>query len=82
MKVRGSLKRICLSCKMVRRGKRVFVVCAADPKHKQRQGFATLVAPPAAGADPCASCGCGCAAHPHDVAAALPRARAPPAELG
>ncbi len=27
---------------MVRRGKKVFVICSADPRHKQRQGFSTL----------------------------------------
>jgi large subunit ribosomal protein L36 len=42
MKVRGAIKKFCGSCKMVRRGKRVYVICSADPKHKQRQGFSTL----------------------------------------
>ena len=42
MKVRGSLRRICGSCKLVKRGKKVFVVCTSSPKHKQRQGFSTL----------------------------------------
>ena len=27
---------------MVRRGKRLYVVCSKTPKHKQRQGFHTL----------------------------------------
>jgi len=38
MKVRASVKRICESCKIVRRRGVVFVVCKSDPRHKQRQG--------------------------------------------
>ncbi|MEK7555121.1 MAG: 50S ribosomal protein L36 [Patescibacteria group bacterium] len=37
MKVRSSVKKICAKCKVVRRGKRVHVICDI-PKHKQRQG--------------------------------------------
>ncbi|MEK7611830.1 MAG: 50S ribosomal protein L36 [Patescibacteria group bacterium] len=37
MKVRSSVKKICSQCKVVRRGKRVYVVCRTK-KHKQRQG--------------------------------------------
>ncbi|MBI2025142.1 MAG: 50S ribosomal protein L36 [Candidatus Harrisonbacteria bacterium] len=37
MKVRSSVKVICVSCKTVRRKGRVYVVCK-NPKHKQRQG--------------------------------------------
>ncbi len=37
MKVRSSVKPICDKCKIVRRGKRLYVVCS-NPKHKQRQG--------------------------------------------
>ena len=37
MKVRASVKKICRFCKMVRRGKRLYVICK-NPKHKQRQG--------------------------------------------
>lgn len=37
MKVRASVKKICVKCKTVRRGDRVRVVCA-NPRHKQRQG--------------------------------------------
>lgn len=36
---------MCSSCRIVKRGKKVFVVCKENPKHKQRQGFATLVTP-------------------------------------
>jgi large subunit ribosomal protein L36 len=42
MRVRCAVKKICKSCSMVRRGKKVFVICSADPRHKQRQGFSTL----------------------------------------
>jgi len=42
MKVRSSIKKICASCKTVRRGRKNFVICAANPRHKQRQGFHTL----------------------------------------
>ncbi|MEX2144769.1 MAG: 50S ribosomal protein L36 [Candidatus Spechtbacterales bacterium] len=37
MKVRSSVKTICQSCKIVRRERRVFVICKTNPKHKQRQ---------------------------------------------
>jgi large subunit ribosomal protein L36 len=38
MKVKSSVRRICSSCKIVRRNGVVFVICKANPKHKQRQG--------------------------------------------
>ncbi|HEU5250719.1 MAG TPA: 50S ribosomal protein L36 [Thermoanaerobaculia bacterium] len=37
MKVRASVKRICVKCKIVRRNGVVRVICSI-PKHKQRQG--------------------------------------------
>ncbi|MBI1870066.1 MAG: 50S ribosomal protein L36 [Chlamydiae bacterium] len=37
MKVRASVKRICAKCKIVRRKRRIYVVCS-EPRHKQRQG--------------------------------------------
>ena len=37
MKVRASVKKICLNCKIVKREGVVRVLCS-DPKHKQRQG--------------------------------------------
>ncbi|HEX9303696.1 MAG: 50S ribosomal protein L36 [Acidobacteriota bacterium] len=37
MKVRASVKRICVKCKVVRRNGVVRVICSI-PKHKQRQG--------------------------------------------
>lgn len=44
MKVRTAVKRICPSCKLVRRGRKQFVICGANARHKQRQGFSTLAA--------------------------------------
>jgi len=38
MKVRASVKKLCRSCKIVRRKNVVRVYCLSDPKHKQRQG--------------------------------------------
>ncbi len=59
MKVRSSVKTLCKFCKskpvnsinlffvnfylVVKRGKKVYVYCSETPKHKQRQGFHTLV---------------------------------------
>lgn len=37
MKVRPSVKRMCESCKVIRRKGRILVICP-NPKHKQRQG--------------------------------------------
>ncbi|MBN1325902.1 50S ribosomal protein L36 [Candidatus Falkowbacteria bacterium] len=37
MKVRASVKPRCRDCKVIRRKKRVWVICK-NPKHKQRQG--------------------------------------------
>ncbi|HAO92897.1 MAG: 50S ribosomal protein L36 [Deltaproteobacteria bacterium] len=37
MKVRSSVKKICVKCKIVKRTGVVRVVCS-NPKHKQRQG--------------------------------------------
>lgn len=38
MKVRASVKKMCRNCKVVKRNRVVRVICASDPKHKQRQG--------------------------------------------
>ncbi len=38
MKVRASIKKICESCKIVRRKGILRVICKKNPKHKQRQG--------------------------------------------
>lgn len=37
MKVRASVKKICMQCKVIRRRGVVRVICKT-PKHKQRQG--------------------------------------------
>ncbi|MFC2081879.1 50S ribosomal protein L36 [Candidatus Bipolaricaulota bacterium] len=37
MKVRGSVKKMCAKCKVIRREGRLRVICR-NPKHKQRQG--------------------------------------------
>ncbi len=37
MKVRSSVKKICVKCKIVKRKRVVRVICDI-PKHKQRQG--------------------------------------------
>lgn len=47
MKVKSAVKRMCDTCKIVRRGKRVYVICGSNPRHKQRQGFSTWAAAPA-----------------------------------
>lgn len=38
MKVRASVRKMCKDCKFVRRGGRLYVICPAYAKHKQRQG--------------------------------------------
>jgi large subunit ribosomal protein L36 len=38
MKVQASVKPVCRQCKIIRRKGRVMVICAAEPRHKQRQG--------------------------------------------
>lgn len=38
MKVRGSVRRICENCKIVKRRGVVRVICKVNPRHKQRQG--------------------------------------------
>lgn len=38
MKVRASVKKMCRSCKVIKRNGTVRVICSNDPKHKQRQG--------------------------------------------
>lgn len=37
MKIRASVRKICDNCRLIRRRKRIMVVCS-NPKHKQRQG--------------------------------------------
>ncbi len=40
MKVSASVKKMCRNCKIIRRNGVVRVICT-DPRHKQRQGYAT-----------------------------------------
>ncbi|KAF7848412.1 hypothetical protein BT93_L1973 [Corymbia citriodora subsp. variegata] len=42
MKIRSSVKKMCEFCKTVKRRGRVYVICSANPKHKQRQGMMTF----------------------------------------
>ncbi|HLA65894.1 MAG TPA: 50S ribosomal protein L36 [Acidimicrobiia bacterium] len=37
MKVRPSAKKMCEKCRIIRRNRRVWVICS-NPRHKQRQG--------------------------------------------
>jgi large subunit ribosomal protein L36 len=37
MKVRSSIRRMCINCKIVKRRGVVRIICT-DPRHKQRQG--------------------------------------------
>lgn len=37
MKVRASIKKICENCRLIRRKRKVMVICS-NAKHKQRQG--------------------------------------------
>jgi large subunit ribosomal protein L36 len=37
MKVRVSVKKICSECKMLKRHGVLRVICASNPRHKQRQ---------------------------------------------
>ncbi|CAN1120526.1 50S ribosomal protein L36 [Linum perenne] len=42
MKVRSSVKKMCEFCQVIKRRGRIYVLCSSNPKHKQRQGMATL----------------------------------------
>ncbi|KAG8364502.1 hypothetical protein BUALT_Bualt18G0003900 [Buddleja alternifolia] len=42
MKVRSSVKKMCEFCRTIKRRGRVYVLCSANPKHKQRQGVSTF----------------------------------------
>ncbi|XP_061344545.1 uncharacterized protein LOC133290477 [Gastrolobium bilobum] len=42
MKVRSAVKKMCEYCRTVKRRGRVYVLCTANPKHKQRQGMSTF----------------------------------------
>jgi len=80
MKIKSAVKLMCEHCYMVRRKGRLYVRCKKSPRHKQRQGFATLAAapggwaaaPPGPGAWPAPWAAPGAWASPV-VAAAAPR---------
>ncbi|KIM28412.1 hypothetical protein M408DRAFT_329478 [Serendipita vermifera MAFF 305830] len=38
MKVRSAVRKFCESCSIVKRKGKIYVICSANPKHKQRQG--------------------------------------------
>jgi large subunit ribosomal protein L36 len=38
MKVRTSVKKICINCKIIKRKRVVRVICDRNARHKQRQG--------------------------------------------
>ncbi|HDS09649.1 MAG TPA: 50S ribosomal protein L36 [Firmicutes bacterium] len=38
MKIRSSIKKICASCKIIKRNGSVMIICKKNPKHKQKQG--------------------------------------------
>ncbi|CAK8563412.1 unnamed protein product [Lathyrus sativus] len=42
MKVRSSVKKMCEYCRTIKRKGRVYILCTANPKHKQRQGMSTF----------------------------------------
>lgn len=44
MRVRSAIKKLCEHCRIVKKGKKNYVKCKADPRHKQRQGFSTIYA--------------------------------------
>nr|QEV84533.1 ribosomal protein L36 [Hexalectris spicata]QEV84671.1 ribosomal protein L36 [Hexalectris spicata]QEV84982.1 ribosomal protein L36 [Hexalectris spicata]QEV85119.1 ribosomal protein L36 [Hexalectris spicata] len=37
MKIRTSVRKICEKCRLIRRRRRIIVICS-NPRHKQRQG--------------------------------------------
>nr|YP_009295271.1 ribosomal protein L36 [Dasya binghamiae]AOH77283.1 ribosomal protein L36 [Dasya binghamiae] len=37
MKVRASVKKICDKCRIIRRHRKIMIICE-NPKHKQKQG--------------------------------------------
>ena len=78
MRVRSAVRRVCECCRIVRRKGRLYVYCSKNPRHKQRQGFATMAHAALADTQQCSGsgCGCGCApadAHPAAAAALLER---------
>nr|YP_009752109.1 ribosomal protein L36 [Dendrosicyos socotranus]QIT05519.1 ribosomal protein L36 [Dendrosicyos socotranus] len=37
MKIRASIRKICEKCRLIRRRRRIMIICS-NPRHKQRQG--------------------------------------------
>nr|AQM39502.1 ribosomal protein L36 [Thujopsis dolabrata] len=37
MKIRASVRKLCEKCRLIRRRKRLVVICS-NPRHKQKQG--------------------------------------------
>nr|YP_009633248.1 ribosomal protein L36 [Tolypanthus maclurei]QBS54583.1 ribosomal protein L36 [Tolypanthus maclurei] len=37
MKIRTSVRKICEKCRLIRKRRRILIICS-NPKHKQRQG--------------------------------------------
>nr|YP_002601005.1 ribosomal protein L36 [Monomastix sp. OKE-1]ACK36868.1 ribosomal protein L36 [Monomastix sp. OKE-1] len=37
MKIRSSVRKICENCRVIRRDRKVMIICQ-NPKHKQKQG--------------------------------------------
>ncbi|PNX80332.1 50S ribosomal protein l36, partial [Trifolium pratense] len=42
IQVRSSVKKMCEYCRTIKRKGRVYIMCTANPKHKQRQGMSTF----------------------------------------
>jgi len=42
MKVQSSVKKRCINCQIVRRKRRIYVICK-NPRHKSRQGYARKI---------------------------------------
>nr|YP_010974719.1 ribosomal protein L36 [Korthalsella rubra]WNR57296.1 ribosomal protein L36 [Korthalsella rubra] len=37
MKKKTSVRQICEKCRLIRRRRRIIVICSTNPRHKQRQ---------------------------------------------
>jgi ribosomal protein L36 len=72
MKVRSAIRKMCKDCYIVRRGKKLCVYCKENPKHKQRQGFHTLIAGNDSDMQFCCPCGEDHAVFSHAERIALP----------
>jgi len=43
MKVRSAIRKMCPHCQIIKKGTVRYVICLTNPRHKQRQGFSTLI---------------------------------------